>query len=248
MHFTYMVGGRWCPACGESLSTKANYCSNCGSVAEEEPPDARMSSGKRLTDFQECEDGGFYLVGEEEPEPFTYPVLRDQVLAAAKMKAKAKPSQKERVSLPAREVLAALPSMSKEEKRRLQLQLAQEEQLYASTRASAIGWSTEEPWIPEEGPRHHGYEAGRMEGVSAMGARSSGSQAPVVPSKDKPKVFKDKELAQMRKTYLYDRGVGESGRLEPSAASPTPTEEQAPLSRPEVSRQRRGSLCPLQDM
>ena len=59
------------------------------------------------------------LVGEEEePEPFSYPVRRDEVMAAAKMKAKAKPSQTERMSLPAREVLAASPSMSKEQKKK----------------------------------------------------------------------------------------------------------------------------------
>lgn len=44
--------------------------------------------------------------------------------------------------------------------------------------------------------------------------------------------FKDKELAQMRKT-LYDRGVGESGRLEPSA------EAQHPL------RSKRGASTPV---
>ena len=158
VHFTYMVGGRWCSACGESLSTKANYCSNCGSVAEEEPPDARMSSGKRLTDFQECEDGGFDLAGEEEPEPFTYPVLRNQVLAAA-MKAKYEYNWHKKNSYMLRQEPVPLAGAQRNH------------------------------GSPEEGPRRHGYEAGRMEGVSALGARSSGSQAPVVPSKDKPNVF-----------------------------------------------------------
>ena len=152
-------------------------------------------------------------------------------MAAAKMKAKARPSQKERVSLPAREVLAALPSMSKEEKRRLQQHLTQEEQLYAPTRAMT-GWGAEEPWNPGgEGLQHHGYEAGRMEGVSVTGARGSGSQAPVAPSKDKSKVLKDKELAQMRKA-LYEERVDGTGRLKPSTASPTPTEEQARCKHP----------------
>ena len=142
------------------------------------------------------------------------------------MKAKARPTQKERLSLPAQEVLAALPSMSKEEKKKLQRHLAQEEQLYTSTRANLFGWSAEEPWKTEEEARYHGYETGRMEGISAPGARSSGSQAPVAPSKDKPKPLKEKELAQTRR-QLYESRVDESGRLKPSSASPTPTEEQA---------------------
>ena len=229
VHFTFMVGSGSsevpvpppgsCPSCSWPVAMTAKFCQQCGHKLL---PDQRMAENKR----QEPEEDHWDVV--EGPAHFTFDVPKDRakVLAKAKPKPRAPPDV---VSLGPKELLATLPDMSKEEKRRLKQALELEERQEAWSAMERHRILMEQEVSPH---RDEGYQQSTMRGVSS----SSQDQRPVLPkqlthvnppsSKDgKPKAVRDRGLQDFR-DELCARQT-HNGRLLPSSAAPTPTEEQS---------------------
>ena len=229
VHFTFVVGSGsnevpvpppgTCPSCSWPVAMTAKFCQQCGHKLL---PDQRMAENKR----QEPEEDHWDVV--EGPSHFTFDLPKDR----AKVLAKAKPKQRassDAVSLGPKELLATLPDMSKEEKRRLKQALELEERQEAWSAMERHRILMEQEVSPY---RNEGYQQSTMQGVSS----ASQDQHPVLPkqltnlnppsSKDgKPKAVRDRELQDFR-DQLCARQT-HNGRLLPSSAAPTPTEEQA---------------------
>lgn len=234
-HYTYMVGGkeRQCLQCYWPALDTAKFCGECGCSL---PGDERMTSVAKQKRDEEWD-----VVGEIQEVQITLPKHRmAEMGAASKAKAKEKSSPPPgHVQLKGREVMAALPNMTKEEKRALHQALrkdADEEANKEAERRKELWKSTveeygyglagmgvyepsqrtlhpDEPWRSSVWRQMEGPEAV----AKAMAASSSsGYQAPVPPSSkaDKPKPVKEKEQYEFRRS-LYEAQV-QYGRCVPS--------------------------------
>ena len=213
VHFTYMVSSGdalQCPQCHWPVQESSKFCGECGCALH---PDQRMSGqSKRSGEDDEWE--------EVKDERFAFSVKKTSIVGA-KPKAKAKslvpPGQ---VRLQGQELMTALPSMSKEDKKALQQALQEEEdkevekkrEMYKDLMREWSYYDDYEPTgrelFPEDPSRYEAWKArrgyGGIDEKDPMASASS-SQTPIPPAPraDKPKPVKEKELQLFRKT-LYD--------------------------------------------
>lgn len=142
------------------------------------------------------------------------------------------------IKLQPKELMAALPGMSQEQKKQLQKALKEdeEEQMYKQIKFAqeytpwmAVGFDMPDhynesvrKWVKEE-PGDLGQ---------GSGSASSGSGPIRPPSKDEslPKPLRDRELQAFRQQLYNQQSKG--GRLIPSRAAPIPTEQQAVCGHP----------------
>ena len=122
VHYTYMVSGggdSQCPQCHWPILETAKFCGECGHALH---PDERMSRQPK----RQGDDDGWEAV-DEPSERFGFQVKKN-TLTGAKPKATPKalvpPGH---VRLQGQELMAALPTMTKEEKKALQTALQDEE-------------------------------------------------------------------------------------------------------------------------
>ena len=236
VHYTCMVSGggdSQCPQCHWPILETAKFCGECGYALH---PDERMS---RQPKRQGDEDGWEEVDGP--PERFGFQVKKN-TLTGAKPKATPKalvpPGH---VRLQGQELLAALPNMTKEEKKALQAALQDEDdkdiekrrQLYKNLMAEWSHYDDYEPTARElfpDDPDSTRFEAwqARRKGYADQdpSAAASGSQMPVAPApkQDKPKAVKEKELLQFRRG-LYEQQLRHN-RCIPSTAASWPNDEQ----------------------
>ena len=124
--------------------------------------DARMNIRKRPKEEMEPEEK---QVKEEQdlwdvvepppvPPPFTFEVPRETAMAAASMSQGSSSKGYGSIKLQTKEVMAALPSMSKEDKKRLQKALKDEEEeaAYAELRRIRACQKTYEEYCPDVRP------------------------------------------------------------------------------------------------
>ena len=249
VHFTFVAGSddpreRQCPQCHWPTTGTAKFCGECGFAMP--PLDDRMSSQVKREggDWSVVGEGG----GDERPEGFGFSVRKESVVGA-KPKPKAKGyAPPGHVRLKGQELLAALPSMTKEDKKELHKALQKEEDeetekrrdLFKRTMSEYSYWDYEtyEPTARELFPdgawKYQEWRA-RQEAEHdprASASEASGSQgpAPPPPRSDRPKAVKDKELEAFR-WQLYQKQV-RHGRRIPSTAADWPTEAQSLCAHP----------------
>ena len=212
VHFTFMVGQEHqCDQCLGYNPEGARFCNQCGAILRD--PEMVENARKRYGQ-QERDD---WDVVRDDQKPFSFETRRDTARAAVKLKPKARASSPEgKMRLHGRELMAALPSMSKEEKRELHRALQEDEwrQTSRSSGYDARYYGAEDIPVPYE--REDGYRE-RPEITPPEG-------------KDKPKPIKERELADFRRS-LYE-GQCEGGRVIPSSAAPPPTEAQSRCTHP----------------
>ena len=250
VHFTYMVGQekekqekreKQCPQCYWPILDTSKFCSECGYALSQDDRMAPQSKREKEDDQWDVVEGG-YNAG------FAFPVTT-QSLTGAKPKAKAKalvpgvpPGQ---VRLQGQELMAALPSMSKDEKKALHQALKDDEDKETERRRQMYKdlmdqWSPYDDWepgqrelFPEEPWKFEEWQQRmKMREAATSGSNAAGSQDPLPPAprQDKPKAVKEKELNDFRR-QLYDRQV-RNGRCHPSSAADHPTEAQYQCSHP----------------
>eukprot|EP00913_Durusdinium_trenchii_P008570 g8049.t1 len=236
VHFTFVAGSddpgeRQCPQCHWPTTGTAKFCGECGFAMP--PLDDRMSSQVKREggDWSVVDEGG----GDERPEGFGFSVRKESVVGA-KPKPKAKGyAPPGHVRLKGQELLAALPSMTKEDKKELHKALQKEEDeetekrrdLFKRTMSEYSYWDYEtyEPTARElfpDAPWKYQEWRARQEAEHdprASASEASGSQGPVPPPprSDRPKAVKDKELEAFR-WQLYQKQV-RHGRCIPSTAA-----------------------------
>ena len=229
------VGCASCPQCRWPSPMAARFCSQCGYKFSH---DERMPEGKRGWTVVSHEDEEDEQVpssesSRHEEKPKMYHLRKGLLKEAAGYEAVKK--TKEKVKASPQEVMAALPKMTRDEKKEIQkiLQREEREQAYESLRRSHL--------LPE-------YESSEDEHDPTASA-SGGYQTPIVPkmgtpkkelqhgnymeevrNKTMPKAVKDKKLAQFR-LELYEKQMTRHG-LKPSSCAPTPTEAQVRCKHP----------------
>ena len=222
--------GASCKKCRWPIIHAAKFCSQCGSAIE---ADERMAEGKRswhvVSPGQEVDE----VVDSSSEElkgtpPRTYP-LRKGLLKEAGGRDEDKEKNNETVRASPEEVLAALPLMSRDEKKKIQKALQKEEEKAAYTHLE----------------RHHRLLM--QEDPGTGGASASTDQMPVAPSVKKeemrhggymetarktevPKKVKERMLSAFREE-LYSQQL-KKNRLIPSQCAPTPNEEQVRCCHP----------------
>ena len=144
----------------------AKFCQQCGHKLL---PDQRMAENKR----QEPDEDHWDVV--EGPAHFTFDLPKDRakVLAKAKPKPRAPPDV---VSLGPKELLATLPDMSKEEKRRLKqaLELEERQEAWSAMERHRILIEQEVSPHRDEGHQQSTMRWSRgLPGISAQFCRSS---------------------------------------------------------------------------
>lgn len=222
------------PMCGFPVKESDKFCSTCGTRV---PGDERMAQDKRhwhlVNDDDDEDSPETVMSSESERKERTYRVSKS-TMKEALGKSKRDEDENQKVKLAPEEVLAALPNMSKAEKKALKYSLLKEEE--------QIAWETY---------RHHRTELdgigfsldGRPSGASGSGLQS---QMPIPPSQakgdskdvqaahakyeahkkeDLPKKVKEKKLEEFRWS-LYQSQL-DGSRLVPSTCSPVPTTTQA---------------------
>ncbi|CAK9054149.1 unnamed protein product [Durusdinium trenchii] len=203
------VGCASCPQCRWPSPMAARFCSQCGYKFSH---DERMPEGKRGWTVVSHEDEEDEQVpssesSRHEEKPKMYHLRKGLLKEAAGYEAVKK--TKEKVKASPQEVMAALPKMTRDEKKEIQkiLQREEREQAYESLRRSHL--------LPE-------YESSEDEHDPTASA-SGGYQTPIVPkmgtpkkelqhgnymeevrNKTMPKAVKDKKLAQFR-LELYEK-------------------------------------------
>ena len=245
VHFTFMTNNDeeipppgHCPNCRWPVPLSQRFCRQCG---HPQLMDADMSQHKRLKEEVKTEEDEKWDMVDPPPvtPPFTFEVPRQTALAAAALPQGQSLKGYGSVKLQTKEVMAALPSMSKEEKKKLQKALKEDEEeaAYAElkriqaskkTIAEYTDFGPDHIWNWERDPRPRWQEQG-----SRASASTQGPIAPAAPPKKDdslPKPLRDQELRTFRQN-LYDRQV-QGGRLVPSKAAPTPTEKQAQCLHP----------------
>ena len=254
-HEVFMVSGDekpvpppgQCPRCSWPVQATMKFCGECG---HELLQDRMMSRSKRVKD-----DGWSFVDADDEPKvTFSFEVSKEGVKQSARSEASGKPSSSSGgVRLQAKELVAALPSMSKEDKKMLHDALQEEEQKEAymeMVRKQKLMADTMReydymtvatklpPYVPLEPVS---YGGGRMSGVASSAAASddgsgtsaaASAQQRIVPPNDPslPKAVRDKNMKVFRKA-LYERAV-RNGRLIPSGAAPVATETQTACVHP----------------
>eukprot|EP00435_Cladocopium_sp_Y103_P070035 s255_g34.t1 len=229
VHFTFMVGTETqCHQCLHFSPNTAKFCAECGALMRDHP----MPSDVRKRPTEEPDQDHWDVIPDH-PKPFSYEVRRDTAQVAAKMRARPKAytpapaaaSTEGKVRLHGQEVLAALPNMSKHEKKELHRALQEEEM-----REAHEAWEQRHQFMPDVGVG--GYIGEGFEEPFPAYDPGRGSQEVLVPpeGKDKPKPVKEKELKEFRKS-LYDAQV-QGGRMVPSSAAPPPNEAQARCTHP----------------
>lgn len=224
-------GEKQCPQCYWPVTETAKFCGECGCPLK---PDQRMTAHPKRPGEEEEWD-----VVEEESKSFEFTVRKESVTGAkSKAKAKAAAPQPGHVTLRGKELMAAIPGMSKEEKKKLHHALQEEEdqetekrrQLFKNLMKEYSHYDDYEPGprelFPEEPGRYEEWKARRSHAGYGEGQNSAGSQdaLPPQPRPDKPKAVKERELGEFRR-LLYDRQV-QHGRCIPSTAADWPTEQQ----------------------
>ena len=241
-----------CPRCSWPVQATMKFCGECG---HELLQDRMMSRSKRAKD-----DGWSFVDAEDEPKvPFSFEVPKERVKEVARSEVPGRPSSSsgsggEKVRLQTRELVAALPTMSKEDKKELHAALQEEEQKEAYTemirKQKLMADTMREydfmtvasrlpPYVPLEPVYAYGGE--RMKGVASSAAASEGGseasaaaseQQKIVPPMDPslPKPVRDKNMKVFRRA-LYEKGL-RNGRLIPSRAAPVPTETQTTCTHP----------------
>ena len=247
VHFTFMTGADespppgTCARCHWPVPESQRFCGNCG---QEQLMDARMNIHKRPK--EEMEPEGKQVKEEQDlwdmvepppvPPPFTFEVPRETAMAAASMSQGSSSKGYGSIKLQTKEVMAALPSMSKEDKKRLQKALKDEEEeaAYAELRRIRACQKTYEEYCPDVRPcpqlKKEEEEIMRRLGSASSDRPSQGPLAPPKRDDTLPKPLRDQELKTFRK-QLYDSQC-KDGRLIPSKAAPTPSETQARCRHP----------------
>ena len=180
------------------------------------------------------------------PSPFSYEVPKHTAMGAAVPSSSASAKGHGSVKLHSKELLAALPNLSKEDKKNLQKALKEDEekQAYKDLQFAEeyLPWMAQGFSYPdffnqrkpkEEGPYWSTEAVAARQAARAQASSSTtSSQGPVTPEprppkkeEDVPKAVRDKELKVFRK-QLYTAQL-QNGRLVPSKAAPIPTERQA---------------------
>ena len=228
VHFTFMVNTEaQCMQCLHFSPSTARFCAECGAIMRDHPMPSETR--KRITSEEEER----WDLIQEHSRPFSYEVTREVAQVAAKMKAKAhaptpaSTSTAGKVRLHGQEVLAALPNMSRQEKKELHRALQEEEQ-----REAQEAWEQRRHLMPEVGQGGYTGEGFEDPFAHSNADPGRGSQEVLAPpeGKDKPKPVKEKELKDFRKS-LYDAQM-QGGRVVPSSAAPPPNEAQARCTHP----------------
>ena len=185
-HEVFMVSGDekpvpppgQCPRCSWPVQATMKFCGECG---HELLQDRMMSRSKRVKD-----DGWSFVDADDEPKvPFSFEVSKEGVKQSTRSEASGKTSSSSGgVRLQAKELVAALPSMSKEDKKKLHDALQEEEQKEAymeMVRKQKLMADTMReydymtvatklpPYVPLEPVS---YGGGRMSGVASSAAAS----------------------------------------------------------------------------
>ena len=237
-----------CPNCRWPTFQSARFCSQCGTPIKK---DDRMSDTKRGWVNIESDDEGSVAVissessgrRKEDEKMRSYPLPKSLLKEAAGQESDDK-AQEEMVKATPEEVLAALPQMSKEEKKKIKDMLIreeddlafrslerhrilQEELLEEARRARAERASSstgKEFQMPRRPKKEEKAEGEGQEEKSEKGSYAGMKQKGV------PKKLKQKMLGEFRKE-LYDKQV-QRGRLIPSSCAPTATEAQTQCRHP----------------
>ena len=219
-----------CPKCRWPSVASARFCANCGHAMN---PDERMPEGKRgWTVVRDDEDEDQVPSSESsrpEDRPRMYYVSKDRLREAAGMDSL---HQRTRVKASPEEVLAALPTMSRKEKKEIQKALVKEESQHAFERLERSRLLAHYDSSSSEDERDPGAAGSQMP-VRPKAAASpiKGGYMEESRKKDLPKPVKDRMLAQFRKDLCDNQTF--KGKIRPSACAPTPTVEQARCPHPQ---------------
>ena len=238
VHFTFMVGSEvQCRQCLHFSPATARFCCECGAIMA----DMVMPEERRKRAAADEEDN-WDVVHEHPGRAFTHELSRDTAKVAAKLKAKAAAaptnmtpqdthSSASSVRLHGKEVLAALPSMSKTEKKQLHRALLEDELKEADQAWDRAGGLM--PEVPMGGYTAPIQESGTPYPAPFPREEPPASSQPVIrppEGKDKPKPLRERELLDFRRSLYESQCQGD--RLTPSGASAAPTEAQARCHHP----------------
>ena len=230
-----------CPTCRWPTNMSSKFCSQCGAGLN---PDQRMTEGKRgwtvvVSDDEKDElitsSGSSGVRQVEEEKIRTYALKKERLKEAAGLKKEGRGEKTDEIvkATPA-EVLSALPSMTKAEKKELRKTLAKEEQeiAYKSMARHQIlmegMMSDSDPTAASSGRGPEVREGPKQLPIP----KSTGSEGYMEKARDKtiPKAVKDKMLLEFRMD-LY-KAQEKRGRLIVSRCAPAPTEEQLQCKHP----------------
>ena len=252
VHFTFMTGGYedpsppgHCPRCRWPVPLAQRFCGQCGQ--EQVQQDARMLGGKRFKQEEEetpvvkSEDDEWDVMEPTPcPENFSFTVPKHEA-AASDPRGPSGTSGKGHgsVKLGPKELMAALPVLSKDVKKELQKALKEDEdrQAYQDIQKELQFTAEYLPWKMADYRLLERMEELEKRGAASTASASSGQQiqGPTRPSPppkegDVPKAVRDKELRSFRLGLYQAQQQGE--RLIPSKAAPLPTERQAHCHHP----------------
>ncbi|CAL1135188.1 unnamed protein product [Cladocopium goreaui] len=207
---------RFCPACGMRVAGDLSMREKRGWEVIKEDEEADQGSSAGILEVLSSGD-------EEQPPEFRYEISRSQLKEMLGTTPKPEDGRS-KVKLKPEEVLAALPNMSRSEKKELRRQLQEGEEDRA--------WRTYSRYREVDGIGVD--ERGRPSGASGSGYQPD-EQAPIRPKarskkEELPKAVKTRQLDKFRRGLYEDQLQGD--RLVPSTCAPTPTTAQARCHHP----------------